>query len=240
MTGRVEVVSGPMFAGKTEELLRRVRRAQVAGRRVLLVDHVLDTRRGSGTVSSHSGLSLASRTVHDAHELETVVGSEGPWDLVAVDEAQFFGPALVDVVQRLADEGAVVVVAGLDVTYDARPFEPLPSLGARAERVDRLTAVCAVCGEDAPFHVRTGPPAPSVRADADADVDADAGSDARAGEGDALVADPAHVGGSERYEARCRTHLTEAPWRDQAASVGMTAAQAGPSSGGSSTSGTNE
>ena len=212
--GRLEVVAGPMFAGKTEELLRRVRRAQVAGRRVLLVDHVLDTRRGSGTVSSHSGLSLASRTVRDAGELEAVATREGPWDLVAVDEAQFFGPDLADVVQRLADAGAVVVVAGLDVTYDARPFEPLPALAARAERVDRLTAVCAVCGEDAAFHVRT-----TSAGDA----------------GDALAADAAHVGGAERYEARCRAHLPRAPWRTSAAP----GAQSSPSHG-SSTSGTNE
>jgi thymidine kinase len=229
VTGRVEVVSGPMFAGKTEELLRRVRRAQVGGRRVLLVDHVLDTRRGSGTVSSHSGQSLASRTVHDAHELEAVARAEGPWDLVAVDEAQFFGPALVDVVQRLADDGSVVVVAGLDVTYDARPFEPLPGLSARAERVDRLTAVCAVCGEDAAFHVRTGAVATTPAGDAEGDA------------GDALVADASHVGGSERYEARCRTHLVVAPWRrGTAAPEAVPTAQPGASSGGSSTSGTNE
>lgn len=233
MTGRVEVVSGPMFAGKTEELLRRVRRAQVAGRRVLLVDHVLDTRRGSGTVSTHSGLSLASRTVHDAHELEAVARAEGPWDLVAVDEAQFFGPALVDVVQRLADDGSVVVVAGLDVTYDARPFEPMPSLAARAERVDRLTAVCAVCGEDAAFHVRTGDVGTSLGAEAAAQ----AVTGGRGG--DALVPDASHVGGSERYEARCRAHLAGAPWRLPAAPEDASTAQPG-ASGGSSTSGTNE
>jgi thymidine kinase len=212
--GRVEVVCGPMFAGKTEELLRRVRRAQVAGRRVLVVGHELDTRRGTGVVSSHSGMSVRSRTVADAAGLEEVVGRDGPWDLVAVDEAQFFGQDLVDVVQRVADTGAVVVVAGLDVTFDGRPFEPLPSLIALAERVAKLTAVCAVCGQDAAFHVRSAPAGAA---------------------GDALVAAASHVGGAETYEARCRAHLDAAPWR------GGQTLDVGPvQPGGSSTSGTNE
>ncbi|MCO7272380.1 MULTISPECIES: thymidine kinase [Cellulosimicrobium] len=208
--GRVEVVCGPMFAGKTEELLRRVRRAEVAGRRVEVVGHVLDTRRGTGTVSSHSGLAIPSRTAHDAADLARLVRDGGPLDLVAVDEAHFFGPDLVDVVQRLADDGLVVVVAGLDVTFDARPFEPLPTLAALAERVDKLTAVCAVCGEDAAFHVRVVP-----------ETTAEGGRPR-----DPLVPVAAHVGGAESYEARCRAHLPAAPWRAQA--------------GGSSTSGTNE
>lgn len=213
--GRVEVVCGPMFAGKTEELLRRVRRAQVAGRRVLVVGHALDTRRGTGVVSSHAGRSAPSRTVAGADGLEEIVGRDGPWDLVAVDEAHFFGPGLVDVVQRLADAGAVVVVAGLDVTFDARPFAPLPALAALAERVTKLTAVCAVCGEDAAFHVRTGPGGAA---------------------GDALAAAPSHVGGAEAYEARCRTHLGAAPWQARSGDGDRSTGQAG----GSSTSGTNE
>lgn len=204
-----------MFAGKTEELLRRVRRAEVAGRRVEVVGHVLDTRRGTGTVSSHSGLAIPSRTAQDAHDLERIVRAADGLDLVAVDEAHFFGAGLVDVVQRLADEGHVVVVAGLDVTFDARPFEPLPALAALAERVDKLTAVCAVCGEDAAFHVRLVP-------------------DAGRGPGDPLAPVAEHVGGAESYEARCRTHLPSAPWRAQPSDDG-----AGPG-GGSSTSGTNE
>ncbi|MBD5787851.1 thymidine kinase [Cellulosimicrobium terreum] len=194
-----------MFAGKTEELLRRVRRAQVAGRRVEVVGHSLDTRRGSGTVSAHSGESVPSRTVSDVAALARVVAeveaTGGPLDLLAVDEAQFFGPALVDVVQRIADAGTVVVVAGLSVTFDARPFEPLPTLAALAERADHLTAVCSVCGEDAAFHVRTAAVAPRV-----------------AGRGTTPPGDPRtptarHVGGAESYEARCRAHLPHAPWR---------------------------
>ncbi len=205
-----------MFAGKTEELLRRVRRAEVAGRRVEVVGHVLDTRRGTGTVSSHSGLAIPSRTARDAADLARLVRDGAPLDLVAVDEAHFFGPDLVDVVQRLADDGVVVVVAGLDVTFDARPFEPLPTLAALAERVDKLTAVCAVCGEDAAFHVRVAPEAVA----------------AGPGSHDPLVPAAAHVGGAESYEARCRAHLPGAPWRSQPGDP------VGP--GGSSTSGTNE
>ncbi len=191
MTGRVEVVVGPMFAGKTEELLRRVRRAQVAGRRVEVVSHALDVRRGAGRVSTHFGLAVPSRVASHAGD---VAAARNPrTELLAVDEAQFFGPDLVDIVERLADDGVVVVVAGLDVTYDQRPFEPMATLATLAERTDRLLAVCAVCGEDAPFHVRVAP------------------SDGGATD-DAAAPTAEHVGGSEKYQARCRAHLDARPW----------------------------
>lgn len=180
-----------MFAGKTEELLRRVRRARIAGRRVEVVSHALDTRRGAGRVSSHSGLDVPSRVASRAGDLASALapGTE----LLAVDEAQFFGPDLVDVVQRLADDGVVVVVAGLDVTYDGHAFEPMATLAALAERTDRLLAVCTACGEDAPFHVR---------------VVVDDG-------GPATEATAGHVGGAEKYQARCRAHFEPAPWRQR-------------------------
>ncbi len=184
--GRIEVVAGPMFAGKSEELVRRVRRAQLAGRAVVVVSHALDTRSGAGRVASHSGLEMASLQAASAADVPGLVppGTE----LVAIDEAQFFGPGLVEVVAGLADAGVVVVVAGLSVTFDGRPFEPLPALMAVAERVDKLTAVCAVCGRDAAYHVR-------VRADGPPEAATDAA---------APVA--AHVGGAESYQARCRLH----------------------------------
>jgi thymidine kinase len=106
-------------------------------------------------------------------------------DMVAIDEAHFFGPDLVGAVSELADRDVVVVVAGLDVTFAGQPFEPLPSLMAVAERVDKLTAICTVCGADAIFHAR-------VRPASAMDVD--------------LVAE--HVGGSEKYQARCRRHFS--------------------------------
>ncbi|MGO1317324.1 MAG: thymidine kinase [Cellulomonadaceae bacterium] len=194
-TGRVDVIMGPMFAGKTDELLRRVRRAGIAGRRVEVVGHALDTRRGTGLVSSHSGAAIAACTARDAAELERLADPDV--ELLAIDEAQFFGPALTDVVQRLADRGTHVVLSGLCVTFDGEPFEPLGTLAALAESVTKLTAVCTVCGADAPFHTRTGP----------------AGTDAGSAIPAAADAVPQHVGGTESYQARCRAHFPGAAWR---------------------------
>jgi len=184
--GRIEVVAGPMFAGKSEELVRRVRRAQLAGRGTVVVNHVLDVRAGVGTVASHSGLSVPSVTAEGATAVPGLV--EPDTELLAIDEAQFFGPDLYDVVVSLADAGLVVVVAGLSVTFDGRPFEPLPALMGVAERVDKLTAVCKVCGRDAAYHVRLLPDVVT----------------------DAAVPVAAHVGGVESYEARCRLHRMSA------------------------------
>lgn len=181
--GHVEVICGPMFAGKSEELVRRVRRARLAGLEVEVVNHALDARHGTGHVASHSGVSVESRTAPDVTALRSLLEGRSP-DLVAIDEAQFFGPALVEVVDELAARGSTVIVAGLSVTFDGRPFEPLPTLMATAEVVTRLTAVCAVCGGEAVFHqrVQAGPT------------------------GDALAAAQEHVGGIESYQARCRHH----------------------------------
>ncbi len=184
---RLQVVAGPMFAGKSEELLRRVRRARIAGLAVEVVSHALDDRRGEGLISSHSGLSVPSRSVADVDALVAAV-KERELDLVAIDEAQFFGPGLVDAVGALVAGGLTVVVSGLSVTFDGRPFEPLPALMAVAEDVLKLTAVCAVCGEDAAFHQRIA-----------ADV-----------AGDPRVPTAAQVGGVESYQARCRRHFTGA------------------------------
>ena len=182
--GRIEVVCGPMFAGKTEELLRRVRRGVIAGRRVVVIGHALDTRHGADRVASHIGVDFPALSASRPEDIEAVVRDDT--DVVAIDEAQFFGTGLLAVVAALADRGLVVIVAGLDVTFDGDPFEPLPSLMALAERVDKLTAICLVCGEDAVFHVKVA----GLRADADA-----------------LTA--ANVGGTETYQARCRRHV---PW----------------------------
>lgn len=180
--GRVEVIAGPMFAGKTEELLRRVRRASIAGLRVRVLTHTLDTREGTDRIASHAGLGHPSLAVAGAEAIAGVVDDDT--DMVAIDEAHFFGPDLVDAVAALAARDIVVVVAGLDVTFTGQPFEPLPSLMALAERVDKLTAICTVCGAEAIFHSRVG-------AASATDVD--------------LV--PEHVGGPEKYQARCRRHL---------------------------------
>jgi thymidine kinase len=172
-----------MFAGKTEELLRRVRRAAIAGQNVQVLTHALDTREGADRVVSHAGLDYPSLPVRSAADIpETVGGGTG---LVAIDEAHFFGPGIVSAVSELAARDFVVVVAGLDVTFAGKPFEPTPSLMALAERVDKLTAICTVCGEEAIYHERVAPVSAS-------DVD--------------LV--PEHVGGAEMYQARCRRHFT--------------------------------
>ncbi|WP_349428696.1 thymidine kinase [Microbacterium sp. LWS13-1.2] len=184
---RLQVVAGPMFAGKSEELMRRVRRARIAGLSVDVVSHALDDRRGEGQVSSHSGLSVPSRSVPDVEAL--VASVEGrALDMVAIDEAQFFGPDLIDAVNALVTEGVDVVVSGLCVTFDGRPFDPLPALMAIAEDVLKLTAVCAVCGQDAAFHQRLS----------------------AGGAGDPLTPTSDQVGGIESYQARCRRHFTGA------------------------------
>ncbi|MCP2636146.1 thymidine kinase [Microbacterium sp. HD4P20] len=182
---RLQVVAGPMFAGKSEELLRRVRRARIAGLSVDVVSHALDDRRGEGQISSHSGLAVPSRSVADVDALVAGVSGRG-LDVVAIDEAQFFGRDLVEAVDTLVAADVTVMVAGLCVTFDGRPFEPLPSLMAIADDVLKLTAVCAVCGADAAYHQRLSPDDP----------------------GDPRVPTPAQVGGIESYQARCRRHFT--------------------------------
>ncbi|WP_324650744.1 thymidine kinase [Georgenia sp. H159] len=181
--GRLQVVCGPMFAGKSEELLRRVRRATIAGLAVEVVNHSWDLRHGAGQVASHAGQSIPSSAVSDVAGLRQLVAGRD-LDLLAIDEAQFFGTDLVPLVDEIVLSGTTVVVAGLCVTFDGRPFEPLASLMALAEDVTKLTAVCSVCGRDAAFHVRL------------------VGDDV----GDASVPTTAHVGGAESYEARCRRH----------------------------------
>jgi thymidine kinase len=181
-TGRVEVIAGPMFAGKTEELLRRVRRAVIAGLEVQVLTHALDTRDGADLIASHAGLAYPSQAVGSAEDIARTVAETT--DLVAIDEVHFFGLDVVDVVTGLAARDLVVVIAGLDVTFSGQPFEPTPSLMALAERVDKLTAICTVCGAEAVYHQRVEPVAAS-------DTD--------------LV--PEHVGGSEKYQARCRRHF---------------------------------
>jgi thymidine kinase len=132
-----------------------VRRAVIAGRRVQVFTHRLDMRSRTDRVASHAGLDHPSLVAASADDIRRAVRPET--DMVAVDEAHFFGAGLPGVADRLARDGVVVVVAGLDVTFAGRPFEPLPSLMALAEQVDKLTAICTVCGADAIFHARVAP-----------------------------------------------------------------------------------
>ena len=144
--GWVEVVCGSMFSGKTEELLRRLKRARIARQTVTLFKPAVDTRYDASAVVSHDATAMPSEVVHAADQILLLAGDA---DVVGIDEAQFFGPELVDVVQRLARGGRRVVLAGLDQDFLGRPFEPVPQLMAIAEHVTKLHAVCVRCGAPA-------------------------------------------------------------------------------------------
>lgn len=141
--GWIEVVCGSMFSGKTEELIRRLRRAQLAGQRIAIVKPVADKRYDSEKVVSHDAKSMTSYPVASAADImQKVEGAE----VVGIDEAQFFGDDLSEVCRQLAAGGMRVVVAGLDMDYLGKPFGPMPSLMAMAEYVTKVHAICVRCG----------------------------------------------------------------------------------------------
>lgn len=144
--GWVEAVVGSMFSGKTEELIRRLRRATIARQRVALFKPAIDTRYDAHDVVSHDATAMPSTVITAPEQMLLLVGDA---DVVGIDEAQFFGPELVPVVERLARQGRRVVVAGLDQDFLGRPFEPVPQLMAVAEHVTKLHAVCVRCGAPA-------------------------------------------------------------------------------------------
>jgi thymidine kinase len=149
--GWIEVVCGPMFSGKTEELIRRLRRAQIARQRVEIFKPTIDARYSQDAVVSHDETALRSVAVDTAEQILLLAGSAR---VVGIDEAQFFGLELIPVVQMLAQQGRRVVIAGLDLDYRGVPFEPVPQLMAVAEYVTKLHAVCMVCGGPAIFSQR--------------------------------------------------------------------------------------
>lgn len=178
--GWIEIVCGSMFSGKTEELLRRVRRAEIARKRVQIFKPTVDNRYGQVRVASHNGVAREDAVVVAcAEELLSLVHPDT--DVVAIDEVQFFDMAIADVCDELADRGICVIVAGLDQDFRGEPFGPMTQLLARAERVDKLNAICVSCSASASRTQRLidGQPA---RYD------------------DPIIL----VGGSESYEARCR------------------------------------
>lgn len=170
--GWIHVITGCMFSGKTEELIRRLNRATYAKQRVKIFKPRIDARYAPDSVVSHSKQELTAVAVDDAHE---ILEHAADADVIGIDEAQFFGPPVVGVAERLANEGKRVVVAGLDQDYLGRPFEPMPHLMAVAEYVTKNLAICMLCGNPADRSQRL------VRRDA------------------TVV-----VGGTESYEARCR------------------------------------
>ena len=152
--GWVEVITGSMFSGKSEELIRRLRRAQIARQKVQIFKPKVDVRSGEAEIVSHSDMKMASQPVGSAQEILATVAADT--EVVGIDEGQFFDASLVDVVDQLANRGLRVIVAGLDQDYRGRPFEPMPQLMAVAEYVDKTLAICLRCGAPANRSQRIG------------------------------------------------------------------------------------
>ncbi len=172
-SGSVEVICGPMFSSKTETLIHRLRRAQIARRRVQAFKPSIDRRYHTTHLASHGAQSFEALAVADCDGLAAAVLKDT--QVVGIDEAQFFGHALVPLVQSLADRGVRVIVAGLDQDYRGEPFDPIPQLLAIAETFVKLDAVCSVCGGAATRSYRIAA-------------------------GNEIV----QVGAADAYEARCR------------------------------------
>ncbi|MBX9602894.1 MAG: thymidine kinase [Bryobacteraceae bacterium] len=146
-TGWIEVVCGPMFSGKSEELIRRLRRARIARKRVQVFKPVLDDRYSLTEIVSHGAIRMPSETVQDAAEILKKL--DWRTEVVGVDEANFFGTPLIDLAQQLADSGKQVIIAGLDTDFMGRPFAPMPELLALAESIAKTLAICMRCGNPA-------------------------------------------------------------------------------------------
>lgn len=174
--GRMEVITGPMFSGKSEELIRRLKRAQIAKRTVISFKPDLDVRYHRRAIASHSAQTMEAITVASVDEMrETLSAVIDQIEVVGVDEAQFFDPSLASLALDLVHRGKRVILAGLDTTFAGEPFPPIPELMAIADEVVKLSAVCMQCG------------APAIHTQ-------------RLGYSQSLVL----VGAAEMYEARCR------------------------------------
>ena len=146
-TGWIEVITGSMFSGKSEELIRRLRRAQIGRQRVQIFKPCVDNRYGDDHITSHSAMRIPSENVSSSRELLERVRPDT--QVVGIDEGQFFDQELPAVCNTLADQGKRVIVAGLDQDYLGKPFEPMPQLLAIAEYITKTLAICVVCGEPA-------------------------------------------------------------------------------------------
>jgi thymidine kinase len=145
-TGWIEVICGPMFSGKTEELIRRLVRAQIAKLRVEIFKPQIDQRYAKDEIVSHSRLTIPSRLITSPWEIMEYAHEA---DVIGIDEAQFLGKELIEVVQKLANDGKRVICAGLDTDYRGEPFDPIPQLLAIAEYIDKPLAICMRCGNPA-------------------------------------------------------------------------------------------
>ena len=179
-SGWLEVITGPMYCGKSEELIRRLRRVKIAKQKIKVFKPVLDNRYSKKDVVSHSGNSIEAVPVD--HPEEILKRIDASVDVVGIDEAQFFHEDLIEICEDLADRGKRVILAGLDRDFRNQPFGPMPELMARAEYVDKLHAICIQCGEPASRTQRL--------------IDGEP----------AAADDPVIlVGAAEVYEARCRS-----------------------------------
>jgi thymidine kinase len=149
--GWIEVICGSMFSGKTEELIRRLRRAQIAKQRVLIVKPRIDVRYSEDHIVSHNQQKILSKSVGKAQDILKLAGN---CHVIGIDEAQFFDTELVKVCQQLAAVGKRVIVAGLDKDYRGEPFEPIPQLLAEAEYITKTLAICMKCGNPANYTQR--------------------------------------------------------------------------------------
>lgn len=175
--GSIEIICGSMFSGKTEELIRRLNRALIARQRVAVFKPMVDKRYHEHDIVSHEGSSVSSVPVQTAADILTHLPA---CDVVGIDEAQFFDDGLIAVCNQLANSGRRVIIAGLDMDFQGRPFGPMPGLMAVAEFVTKVHAICMVCGELAQYSFRLQPEAGQVL-----------------------------LGEKDVYEARCRRHFLE-------------------------------
>ena len=178
--GWIECICGSMFSGKSEELLRRVKRGVIAKQNVLLFKPFIDNRYEENKVSTHNGNTFESVNIDKSEEIYDYI-KDKKYDIIGIDEVQFFDENIVEVINNLADDGVRVIVAGLDMDFKAEPFYPMPKIMAISEMVTKLHAVCNKCGKEASRSQRliNGEPAKYD---------------------DPIVV----IGASESYEARCR------------------------------------
>ncbi len=178
MSGRIEVICGPMFSGKTEEFNRRLRRARIAGKNVVAFKPAIENRFGESRIRSHIGSIFECYIVEDPFQIRDLAVN---YEVVGIDEAQFMGWPLNSVVPDLREEGKTIILAGLDTTFRTSPWPWFPHLMAISDQIDKLTAVCVICGSDATLTQRTVNRKPA-----------------------SFLEETVVVGGTERYEARCR------------------------------------
>jgi thymidine kinase len=175
--GHIEVICGSMFSGKTEELIRRLNRAKIARQKVEIFKPAVDKRYHDADVVSHNETSIRSTPVNFADDILLL---SGDCDVVGIDEIQFFDDRIIEVVQTLANQGKRVIMAGLDMDFEGKPFEPMPRMMAIAEYVDKVHAICMKCGGLAAFSFRLS-----------------------------SVQEKVMLGEKESYEARCRRCFNE-------------------------------